>query len=53
MKFRNVGCLFRCFRIKLLLQVKPDRWVSKEQNGGVEPKLWSGGMIPFQNGNKQ
>lgn len=35
------------------LEVRPDRWISKEHNGGIEPRLWGGGFIPFQNGGRR
>lgn len=35
------------------LRVNPDRWLGAEHNGGIEPKLWSGAMIPFQNGGRR
>lgn len=35
------------------LRVLPDRWLGAEHNGGIEPKIWSGGFIPFQNGGRR
>jgi len=35
------------------LEVRPDRWLGPEHNGGINIELWKGSFIPFQNGGRR
>lgn len=35
------------------LEVRPDRWLGPQHNGGIALEPWKGAFIPFQNGGRR
>lgn len=35
------------------LEVRPNRWLGPEHNGGLPVEVWKGAFIPFQNGGRR